>query len=78
MRNFLRARLVAKDKSGEVRRLDLYTLVQEDSRLRLSTMRLLVEAINVPEAEEWVNTAMKTAYGGELWPQFDVECRMAS
>ena len=66
MRNFLRARLVAQDKASGMRRLDLHTLVQKDSSMSLSTMRLLVEAINVPEAEKWVDTAMNTAYAGEL------------
>lgn len=55
----------ADARSGEKRRLDLHTLIQKGSQLRLSTMHVLVEPINSPEADEWVATAMTAAYGGE-------------
>ena len=67
MRNFLRAQLVGHGPpSAERRRLDLHALIQKGSHLRFSTMRVLVEPINVPEAEQWVDTAMRVAYAGEL------------
>lgn len=65
MRNFLRAKLDSGTGSGEKRRLDLYTLFQKGRQLRLSVMHVLVEPIDLPEAEQWVVTAMKAAYGGQ-------------
>ncbi len=64
MRNFLRAKMGAT-RTGERTRLDLHTLIQKGSHLSLLTMHVLVEPINVPEAVEWVTTAMSAAYGGE-------------
>ena len=67
MRNFLRAHLAGNaSHAGGSRRLDLHTLLQKGSLLKMTTMHVLVEPINVPEAAEWVSTAMKAAYGGEL------------
>lgn len=62
-RNFLRARLGAT-QPGKPVRLDLHTLVGKGNNLRLSKMHVLVEPINLPEAEEWVEMVMEAAYIG--------------
>jgi sphingosine kinase len=49
---------------GQQRRLDIHTLIQKGRYLRLSQMHVLVEPINGPEAEQWVDLAMLAAYGG--------------
>ena len=64
IRYFLRARLTPATQ-GKKCRLDLHTLIAKGTRLRLSKMHVLVEPINVPEAEEWVNVAMSAAYESE-------------
>lgn len=46
--------------------MELDTLIQKGSQLRISTMHVLVEPIHAPEAEKWVATAMTSAYEGEL------------
>ncbi|ORY28466.1 ATP-NAD kinase-like domain-containing protein [Naematelia encephala] len=63
LRNFLRARLASAAYEGQRRRLDLFALIQKGHELRLSTMRVLIEPTDVPEAEEWIQTAMQAAYG---------------
>ena len=62
-RNFLRARL-GPTQPGKPVRLDLHTLVGKGNNLRLSKMHVLVEPINLPEAEEWVEMVMEAAYIG--------------
>ncbi len=67
MRNLLRAALAGDGAhASESRRLELDTLIQKGSQLRISTMHVLVEPIHAPEAEKWVATAMTSAYEGEL------------
>ncbi|WVF69189.1 hypothetical protein IAT40_003964 [Kwoniella sp. CBS 6097] len=65
LRNFLSAHLAAPTaKFGETRRLDLHCLAAKGSELRLVKLHVLVEPINLPEAEEWVHTVMDAAYTG--------------
>ncbi|WVQ96696.1 hypothetical protein IAU59_003802 [Kwoniella sp. CBS 9459] len=65
LRNFLSAQLAAPTaKFGETRRLDLHCLNAKGNELRLVKLHVLVEPINLPEAEEWVHTVMNAAYTG--------------
>ncbi|WVQ65778.1 uncharacterized protein L199_003956 [Kwoniella botswanensis] len=67
IRNFLLAKL-SNDKgkgSGQNRRLDLHTLGNPSgisTSLKLTKLHVLVEPINVPEAEEWCENTMGLAY----------------
>jgi len=62
-RNILRARL-ASVQVGDNTRLDLHTLLSKGSHLRLSVMHVLVEPVNVPDAQDWIGTVMDAAYAG--------------
>ncbi|WWC62565.1 uncharacterized protein I303_105161 [Kwoniella dejecticola CBS 10117] len=74
LRNFLYTKLAAPssspDKLGEKRRLDLHSLggsgglKSNTSSLKLVKLHVLVEPINVPEAEEWVETIINASYRG--------------
>jgi hypothetical protein len=66
VRNLLRVRLVSTphQKTGH-HRLDIHTLLEKGSSLRLSTMHVLVEEANMKEAPLWLETAMGAAYAGE-------------
>ncbi|OCF42065.1 D-erythro-sphingosine kinase [Kwoniella heveanensis CBS 569] len=65
LRNFLSAHLAAPSaKFGETRRLDLHCLRAKGNELSLTKLHVLVEPINLPEAEEWVQTVMDAAYDG--------------
>ncbi|WVQ82967.1 hypothetical protein IAT38_005103 [Cryptococcus sp. DSM 104549] len=61
--NFLKAHLAAEKQPGQNRRLDLHCLSGRGTNVKLSKLHVLVEPINVPEAEEWVQTIMAAAYG---------------
>jgi hypothetical protein len=63
-RNILRTRL-ASIQVGQKTRLDIHVLLAKGSNLRLSVMHVLVEPLNVPDAEEWVGMVMDVAYAGE-------------
>jgi sphingosine kinase len=63
----LRVRLAGDvHQLGQHRRLEIHSLIEKGSNLRLSKMHVLVEPINGPDAEQWVEMAMSAAYGGEL------------
>ena len=62
------ARLASEAYHGQLRRLDLNMLVCKHRGLKLSQIHVLVEPVNVPEAEAWVNTIISHAYGGERYP----------
>ncbi|WWC70765.1 uncharacterized protein I206_104716 [Kwoniella pini CBS 10737] len=75
LRNFLFAKLAASstsspDKLGDNRRLDLHSLggsgglKNDTSSLKLVKLHVLVEPVNAPEAEEWVETIMSSSYRG--------------
>lgn len=66
VRNLLRVRLASTphQKTGH-HRLDIHTLLEKGSSLRLSTMHVLVEEANMKEAPLWLETAMRAAYAGE-------------
>ncbi|KAK8858569.1 hypothetical protein IAR55_002798 [Kwoniella newhampshirensis] len=65
LRNFLRAYLATSkpDQEQKNRRLDLHSLSQKDRTLRLVKLHVLVEPINVSEAERWVDNIMSASYG---------------
>ncbi|KAI9632026.1 putative D-erythro-sphingosine kinase [Dioszegia hungarica] len=65
VRNLLRVRLASTphQKTGH-HRLDIHTLLEKGSSLRLSTMHVLVEEANMKEAPLWLETAMRAAYAG--------------
>jgi hypothetical protein len=66
IRNLLRVRLAGDvHQLGQHRRLEIHSLIEKGSNLRLSKMHVLVEPINGPDAEQWVEMAMSAAYGGE-------------
>ena len=62
VRNFLLARL-APSVEGDKRRLDLHALIVKGTQLSLTKIHVLVEVVIVGEAEKWIETAMKAAYG---------------
>ena len=62
---YLLRAVLADARQGHQRRLDLNTLIRKKDHVHLSSIHVLVEPINVPEAEEWVATAMSGAYEGE-------------
>jgi sphingosine kinase len=63
----LRVRLAGDvHQLGQHRRLEIHSLIEKGSNLRLSKMHVLVEPINGPDAEQWVDMAMSAAYGGEF------------
>ncbi|RXK41560.1 hypothetical protein M231_01059 [Tremella mesenterica] len=63
IRYLLRASL-AKGEQGTRRRLDLSSVIRKGRTCHLSQIHVLVEPINVPEAEEWVEAVMLAAYRG--------------
>ncbi|EIW73704.1 hypothetical protein TREMEDRAFT_67509 [Tremella mesenterica DSM 1558] len=63
IRYLLRVSL-AKGESGTRRRLDLSSVIRKGRTCHLSQIHVLVEPINVPEAEEWVEAVMLAAYRG--------------
>nr|XP_019045641.1 D-erythro-sphingosine kinase [Kwoniella bestiolae CBS 10118]OCF24571.1 D-erythro-sphingosine kinase [Kwoniella bestiolae CBS 10118] len=70
IRNFLLAKLTASSTTkagsgqGQNQRLDLHTLVGKGDTLKLTKLHVLVEPINIPEAEEWCGNIMGLAYRG--------------
>jgi hypothetical protein len=46
------------------------------SSMRLSKMHVLVEPINSPDAAEWVEYAMESAYRGMSQPSFTRPCEL--
>ncbi|WWD04871.1 hypothetical protein V865_002942 [Kwoniella europaea PYCC6329] len=69
IRNFLLAKLSNNKGKGldQNRRLDLHTLGNpsgNSTSLKLTKLHVLVEPINVPEAEEWCENTMGLAYKG--------------
>ncbi|KAK4689535.1 sphingosine kinase, partial [Tremellales sp. Uapishka_1] len=63
VRNLLHVHLAPPpSKEHPSRRLDIHALIQKGTSLSLVKLHFLVDAINVPEAEEWVKTAMRAAY----------------
>lgn len=68
IKQFLLARLAkspGNDSEGRTR-LDLHALNSARGGLHLTKLHVLVEASQVGEAEQWVETAMQAAYGGEF------------
>lgn len=53
---------LASGSQGQQRRLDLHTLLAKGSSLKLTKLHVLVEPMNLPEAEEWVEVAHSAAY----------------
>ncbi|WWD18462.1 hypothetical protein CI109_102914 [Kwoniella shandongensis] len=67
LKNFLRAYLAPlksdqQSKHPNNRRLDLHSLAQKDHSLRLVKLHVLVEPINIAEAEQWVDNIMSASY----------------
>lgn len=70
-RHILRVRLCAKPHTGTTHhRLDIHTLLEKGTVLRLSTMHVLVEESSMKDAPLWIETAMAAAYAGELFPTY--------
>ena len=71
IRDLLRVRLAEQtsdmSKKATKRRLDIHTLIAKGRHLRLSKLHVLVEDVNVKEAEKWAQAAMQVAYGGRSY-----------
>ena len=66
VRNLLRVRLATTPHLQTTQhRLDVYTLLEKGTTLRLSTMHVLVQEENMKEAPLWVETTLKAAYAGQ-------------
>ncbi|WRT67773.1 uncharacterized protein IL334_004746 [Kwoniella shivajii] len=69
LNHFLLAKIAPPSaKLGEIRRLDLHSLSGKEggsgNALKLVKLHVLVDPINLPEAQEWVDQIMQNSYRG--------------
>ncbi len=64
-KHLLRAKLANAGVVDQPRRLDLHMLNEKGSALRLVKLHVMVDLINVSEAEEFIVAAMEAAYSSE-------------